>query len=396
MAVEVAAGWIKETVKQNWKIGILKDTSKPMLGLHGLHLAFRGLPNVEVVAHVDSNGENIQEKMRVTQARCHFIDYLEMLDCERPDIVVLCSRHPGDHFEQIKAAAEKGVHVYCEKPMTMSLSEADKIIELSEKYNVKICMAHPCRYGLAFRTMKKLIEAGEIGTPLKVYGKGKCDHRGGGEDLIVLGTHILDLQTFLFGEPECVMADISVDGRPVVKTDRSETIEPIGPVAGDNIFAYFRFPNDVRGVFETRKGLYDSERGITNMGISVVGTDGELTILFDDSQDRQLRISRRPTQPGEENCYETVALVEDRVIPAAKPLDYQFCYQADCPKTTLFPQANRFAVYDLMCAIEEDRQPVSNAYNARLAVEMIYGIYASHLSGKAISFPLIERNLPLI
>lgn len=382
-------------MRELWKVAIYKDTSKPMLGLHGLHLAFRGLPNVEVVAHVDSNPDNIQQKMEHTQTKCHYTDYLEMLDRERPDIVVLCSRHPQDHFEQIKAAAERGIHIYCEKPMTVSLAEADQIIGLVEKHNIKLCMAHPCRYGLAFRTMKKLIEAGEIGTPLKVYGKGKCDNRGGGEDLIVLGTHILDLQTFFFGEPECVMADITVDGRPIVKTDRTTTLEPIGPVAGDNIFACFRFPNDVRGSFETRKGLYDAERGFTNMGISVVGTAGELTMLFDDSRERQLRISRRPAQPDGESCYETVALSEDRVIPDAKPLDYSLSGRQDSPMAPIFLEANRFAVFDLMCAIEEDRQPVSNAYNARLAVEMIYAIFESHLSGRMIHLPLSNRSHPL-
>ncbi len=382
-------------IQKLWKIAIIKDTSKAMLGLHGLHLAFRGLPNVEVVAHVDSNPENIQEKMSYTQAKRHYIDYLDMLDSEWPDIVVLCSRHPCDHFEQIKLAAERGIHIYCEKPMTVRLSEADKIIELAEKYNVKICIAHPCRYGLAFRTMKKLIDAGKIGVPLSVYGKGKCDHRGGGEDLVVLGTHILDLKTFIFGEPECVMADITINGRPIVKTDHVETIEPVGPVAGDNIFAYFRFPNDVRGVFETRKGLYDIERGITNMGISVVGTAGELTMLFDDSQERSLRISHRQAQPNGENCYETVALVEDRIAQNAQPLDYSLSGNIDSPNITVFREGNRFAVLDLMCAIEEKRQPVSNVYNARLALEMIYAIYASGLSGQVVDLPLEIRSHPL-
>jgi predicted dehydrogenase len=382
-------------MKKIWKIGIFKDTSKPMLCLHGLHVAFRGLPNVEVVAHVDSNSENIQQKMNYTQAKRHYIDYLEMLDNEKPDIVVLCSRHPNDHFEQIKAAAQRGIHIYCEKPMTVNLCQADQIIDLAEKHNIKICIAHPCRYSLAFRTIKKLIDAGEIGVPLSVYGKGKCDLRGGGEDLIVLGTHILDLQTFFFGEPECVLADITVDGRSIVKTDRTETMEPVGPVAGDNIFAYFRFSNDVRGIFETRKGLYDLEHGFTNMGISVVGTKGELTMLFDDHRERQLRIRRRPVQPDGENCYETVALVEDRIIPDAELLDYSLCGQKDIPPAPFFLEANRFAICDLMCAIQEDRQPISNAYNARLTLEMIYAIYESHLSRQVVNFPLSNRSHPL-
>lgn len=378
-----------------WKVAIVKDTSKPMLGLHGLHTAFRGLPNVDVVAHVDSNTDDLETKMAFTQARRHYATLPETLAAEVPDIVVLCSRHPHDHLPQIEACAEAGAHVYCEKPMTASLLEADRIVEIAEGAGIRICVAHPSRYAPAFRTMKRMIEAGEIGRPLTVYGRGKCDHRGGGEDLIVLGTHILDLQAFFFGEPQHVYADISQDGRPITETDRTETVEPIGPAAGDSIFAHFRFPGDVRGIFESRRGLYDRPSGKTQMGITVVGTEGVLSARFDDYETRPLRISRGPGALEYGRCFEDVPLSEDRTIPGAEPLDYSLCGQRDIPSATFFLEANRFAAWDLICAIEEDRQPISSAHNARLTQEMIEGIYAAHLSGGKVEFPLQNRAHPL-
>jgi predicted dehydrogenase len=382
---------------RTWRVGIVKDTSKPMLGLHGLHTAFRGLPNVDVVAHVDSNSADLQEKMRYTGAQRHYAALSDMLAHECLDIVVLCSRHPYDHLDQIRAAADAGCHVYCEKPLSASLLEADRIVALAEQKQIRICMAHPARYALAFRTMKAMVEAGAIGTPVTIYGRGKSDHRGGGEDLIVLGTHILDLQTFFFGAPEYVSADVTVGGRPIVKTDRAETVEPIGPAAGDSIFATFRFPGDVRGIFESRRGLSDAASGLTHMGITVIGTEGALSMRFRDwgGPEARLRISRRPTPPEDDSCYEEVPLTEDRVIPDAEPLDYSLCSQKDIPAAAFFLESNRFAVWDLMCAIEENRHPVSNVYSARLALEMIYGIYASHLSRGVVTFPLEGRTHPL-
>ena len=53
------------------------------------------------------------------------------------------------------------------------------------------------------------------------------------------------------------------------------------------------------------------------------------------------------------------------------------------PHTQFFIGANHFAAWDLIRAIEEDRLPVSNIYNARKTLEMIYGIYASHLKAGA-------------
>lgn len=382
---------------RTWRVGIVKDTSRPMLGLHALHVAFRGLPNVKVVGLVDANPAGLPDMLRTMQASRHYLTLADLLDHDRPDIVVLCSRQPGDHLEQIRAAAQAGCHVYCEKPLTASLREADEIVALVEQAQIRLCVAHPARYALAFRTLKAMIEAGEIGTPVTAYGRGKNDHRGGGEDLIVLGTHILDLQTFIFGAPEYVIAEVTQEGRPIVKTDRRETDEPVGPVAGDNIFATFRFPGEVRGIFESRRGLADPTNYFSHMGLTVTGTTGTLSLRFRDYGPplAKLRISRRPTPPEDDACYEEVPLHESRVIPGAEPLDYSLCGQPDIPQAPFFLEANRFAVWDLMGAIEEARQPISNVYNARLAQEMIQGIYTSHLTKSWVTFPLADRTHPL-
>lgn len=380
-----------------WKVGIVKDSSEPMLGLHALHVAFRGLPNVEVVAHVDSNPVNIEKKMSFTQALRYYSDYLEMLDKEMPDIVVLCSRHPGDHLAQIKALAERGCHIYCEKPLTADLREADEIVKLVDEKHVKIGVAHPARYSLPYLTMKRMIESGEIGTPFTAYGRGKCDHRGGGEDMTVLGTHILDLQTFLFGAPQRVGSDVKTNGRSISKQDREKTVEPIGPTAGDDVYAYFDFPNGVRGVFESRRGLPGASSGIVQMGLTVAGSKGTLSMRFNDAATPacNLRLSRRLPPPEGETEFEEVPLTETRFIPGAKPLDYSLCGQPDIPYANFFLDANRFAVWDLMNAIEENRQPVSNVFNARTTLEMIYGVYASSLTKREIALPLASRAHPL-
>jgi predicted dehydrogenase len=214
--------------------------------------------------------------------------------------------------------------------------------------------------------------------------------------MIVLGTHIFDLQTFFFGAPEYVFADVTADGRPIVKTDRAKTVEPIGPAAGDEIFACFRFPGGVRGIFESKRGLREKSGGTTYMGIAVIGTKGTLTMRFEDASPRStLRISRRPGPPEHYSNFEDLPLTEYRTIPGAEPLEYSLCGQRDIPQATFFLESNRFAVWDLMRAVVEDRQPVSNIYNARLAVEMIQGVYASHLSRAAVRFPLTDRTHPL-
>lgn len=379
---------------KHWKVAIARDTAAPSLGLHGLHVAFNGLPNVETVGFFDSRADDLETVMAATGAKRHYRDYEQMLDVEKPDIVVLCSRHPDDHFPQIRTAAERGIHIYCEKPMSVRLKEADAIVELLEQKRITLCMAHPARYDAAFLQMKRMIEDGEIGRPLTIHGRGKCDHRGGGEDMMVLGTHILDLQSFFFGEPASVQAEVLIDGRPVHRQELVETVEPVGPAAGDDVFACFRFPCAVRGLFESRRAPVNPARQNTHMGIAVIGTNGTLSLRFDDRKDATLKVSRLPSPPDADACFEEVPVLDERSIPGAAPLDHSL-RGMHTPGASMFLKSNRYAVWDLMQSIEKDRQPVSNVYNARLTLEMICGVYASHLAGSVIRFPLAERNHPL-
>ena len=129
------------------------------------------------------------------------------------------------------------------------------------------------------------------------------------------------------------------------------------------------------------------------MGICVTGSKGMLSFRFADSQrePQPLRFSNAPCAPANESVVETIELKEERVIPGAAPLDYSL-WGGGGP---IFMEAGRFAFWDLMQAIQANRQPVTNIDDARAALEMIYGVYASHLAKSPIDFPLTERRHPL-
>ena len=385
------------------KVAVLNDTSEPSLGAHGLHTAFIGLPEVEIVALVDSNVENtaecIEPVMTQTRALRHYSELEVMLKNENPDIVVLCSRNPHNHFEQIKTCTAYGAHIYCEKPLCVTLTEAKEIINIVESNNIKFCIAHPAIYDLAHLTMKKMINEGAIGTPLTAYGKGKNDCRGGGEDLIVLGTHILSLQNYFFGAPHSVFSDITSNGKSATLSDvKKSQLEPIGPILGDNICAVFSYSDGIRFIFESCKKTDDRILDSIQMGLAVTGTKGIISLRFIDFPEPEpiLKINRT-TSPSEDcSNWEAIPLKDNREIPGALPLDYSLCGQRFVPKSKLFLQSHRFAAWDLICSIKEDRQPEASVYTAAMVVEMIQGIYSSHLSGKKIFFPLDKIKHPLI
>jgi len=369
------------------KVGIVYDTTQAGKGHHGTHLSFAGMPGVEQFL-ADPNHANLEPRLKKIGATRHYADYHEMLAQEKPDIAVVCSRLPGDHFDVIQAALGHDCHVLCEKPLTASLQEADMLVALAKAKGRKIAVAHLARYALVFRTMRRMIQQGAIGTPLTFYGRGKEDERGGGEDMMVLGTHILDLGAFFFGKPEQVSADVRVAGRPITASDRNRTTEPIGVCAGDSIWAGLRFPGGVNGVFESRRNLCT---GPVRMGVTVAGTEGTLSVRYD--QARALRLCRSTLPPEDEAHYEVVELLEDRVLPKGTvPIDYP---NYGPQPAHYFGDGNRFAALDLLQAIDEDRQPLCSLHDAVTTLEMIYGVYASSLERRTIAFPLEDRTHPL-
>ena len=143
-----------------------------MLRLHGLDTTLRGLPDVDVVAHIDSTPMT-SEKMTHTGARRHYATLADMLADEPPDIVVLTRAIPTTISSRFRR---------WRRPAAISTAAAgcrfagsrrdDRIVEGA----VKLCMAH--RAGPTVRTMKAMVEAGDrhAGDSLR---RGKCDHRGG-------------------------------------------------------------------------------------------------------------------------------------------------------------------------------------------------------------------------
>ncbi len=367
------------------RVAIVYDTATPGLGGHGTHLAFKGLPGVRTVALADSNSNGIADRLAKMGAERHYADYREMITTERPDVVVFGSRIPVGRLEQLEFAIANQCHILCEKPLAATLEEADRVVALSEAHGVKIAVAHLARHAQVFRAMKEKIKSGVIGRPLSFYGRGKEDHRGGGEDFAVLGTHILDLGCFLFDAPESVFADFSMQGRPLLPTDRLETAEPLGPVAGDELMAYYRFPNGVRGFFESRRGL--SASGV-RMGVTVAGTEGMLAVRYDD--DRKLRLCRSKFPPEDEACFEEQELPAEPDVPGAAPIDF-----ATIGYIPYFAINNRRAAWDLLNAIDEDRLPVASVHDAQMVLEMIQGAYASQFASRAITIPLKQRKHPL-
>ena len=253
-------------------------------------------------------------------------------------------------------------------------------------------MAHLARFAPTFRTMKKMVEAGEIGQVLTCYLRGKEDTRGGGEDMQVLGTHVLDAAAWIFGMPEQVYSEIRWQGRFLKADDLLTTTEPVGPCGGDEIFSLYRFRNGVNGIFESRRLI---ENGDQRLGITVCGSKGILTIRY--TGNRALRICRDFPVPMEDRSdFQEVPLPEEPEIPGSVKLEYEKL--GINPKVyyhLYFAENNRRAAWNLLQSIEGKETLTAGIDSALVSLEMITGAYQSALKHTPVSFPLQDRRHPL-
>jgi len=367
------------------RIGVVDYCRNQSRGGHGTHLAFAGLPNIEIVAVADPDPESRHASQRETGAPRQYAEWGELLDREEPDILCVCSRLPTQHLDVIVGAARAGCHIYCEKPLAISLADADRMVAATDTAGVRLAVGHLARYAAVFQAARELIGSGGIGRPLSVFCRGKEDDRGGGEDMLVLGSHLLDVARFFFGDPQWVFGHVTTGGRDFVREDACEPTEPVGTVGGDEVVALYGFADGGRGQFESRRGLDDG--GEVRMGITVVGSEATLAVRYDN--DRNLRIRRSP-RPGEEGGeFEIIPTPPTPDPPGARPL------KATNGIGGYFARNNRLAALDLLAAIEEKRDPLASGRDARWSLEMIHGAYASHLERRAMPLPLTDREHPL-
>jgi predicted dehydrogenase len=278
----------------------------------------------------------------------------------------------------VMACAELGCHVFLEKPMCQSLEQADEMIAAFEKRNLRLAIAHQTRHSPALAHAQEAIADGLLGDILELRGRGKEDRRGGGEDLMVLGTHIMDLMRFFASDARWCFAQVRDGGKPVTKDNVRDGAEGIGPLAGDEVHAVYGFGGATTGYFSTDRARHGASQ---RFGLQVCASKGILTMTTGAASEIWF-IEDPSRQPGRSQA------VWKRISSAG----------VDKPESLTDPDqrfGNRLIALDLIHAIETGVQPKGNMYDGRAALEMILAVYESHRLNGPVSLPLRNRKHPL-
>lgn len=167
--------------------------------------AYRRDGGALLVAAADPVGEAARAFAERFEVPRTYPDLAAMLAAEHPDIVSVCT-WPPDHAAPVLAAVGAGARgVLCEKPLAVTLPEADHMVEAATAAGTVFLVGHQRRLEPRYRLARERIAAGDIGEVIEV--QGTC-----GGDLLTDGTHLFDLARHLLGDPPArwVFAGIDV------------------------------------------------------------------------------------------------------------------------------------------------------------------------------------------
>ena len=353
---------------------------------HRLDTAF-DIDDVELVAIADHDPEGLADAGERLGVSRLYRDYRQMLEREKPDFVSIAPSWVTERVPMIEAAAAAGCHIYCEKPVAGSLAEVDAIVAACQSAQVKMAVAHQWRAMLPVQRIIKDVKAGKFGKLLRIRTRPKDDSRGGGEELLLHGTHLFDLMMAFAGEPRWASGHVTLNDRDATTDDTGQGNAPVGPIIGDSISAVFGFDNGVRGFFESTAGLaIPGESNFDNLyGLSLECERASLELR--EPGDVYIYPAPRVLPDIQDLAWERIWLPEWHDRPEHAP---------DLLRKNWLSIGNRTLARDLIDAAETDREPLSSIQMVRFVNEMVQGVYSSHLrSGCRIDIPLADCAHPL-
>lgn len=231
------------------------------------------IPQAKIVAVSDiyyEGAKKVAESLRIPNA---YEDYHEILNNPEIDAVLICSS-TDTHADIAVEAAEAGKHIFCEKPVDLTVAKIKKVIAAVEKAGVKLQIGFNRRYDHNFAEIKRLANDGKLGKlqTIKITSRDpeppSIDYvKVSGGIFLDMTVHDFDMARFIGGEVEEVYANAAVTV--------DEAIGEAGDV--DTALIALKFKNGAIGVIDNcRKACYGYDQRL-----EVFGTGGQASAAND-------------------------------------------------------------------------------------------------------------------
>ncbi len=286
-------------------------------------------------------------------------DYKEMIEKEDIDVVTIATES-GYHAEIAIYCMNKGKHVIVEKPMAMSIDDANKMIEVAKSNNVKLSVAHQNRFNKPVKKLREAVEGNKFGRIMNCTARilwrrddnyykqapwrGTWDLDGG--TLMNQCIHNIDLLQWMIGsEVERVYAECDTFRNPIEGEDFGAIV--------------IRFKNGAIGIVEGSAVVYPKNLEET---LSIFGTDG--TVVIGGLAVNELKTWRFDG-------------ADEEAVKKGLQVEIDSVYGKG--HTPLFR--------DVIEAINEDRKPYVSGEDAIVPLSIILAAYKSRKTGMPVKFP---------
>jgi predicted dehydrogenase len=265
------------------------------MGAHMLEALARH-PRAEVVAICDPVEERTEALAQKYEVRGTYLDFESMMEAETLDGV--CISTPNRlHAPMVRAAIERGLHVMCEKPLTLHTAEARDLLVLARAAGITHGTNFSNRPNPAVHFLKEQVDLGVLGRiyeahltyhqdwladPAAPYTWRNSREESGSGALGDIGSHVLDLARLFVGEVTAVSAHLGI-----VTPERVRPDGTVGDVDADDLaYMQFRFASGAHGllrVSRVARGRCDIRR------VELFGEKTSLVLEIDKDISRVLR-----------------------------------------------------------------------------------------------------------
>ena len=287
-----------------------------------------------------------------------YSDFEEMLDREKPDIVSVCTtaRIRSDIVQKVARAGVKAI--WAEKPISISLAEADEMVRVCNEEGVSLAVNCARRWNPFYSQARNIIDEGHIGNVLQVTAHAACG-------LSSNGSHLLDTVRFLAGgDVQWVLGEMQSD----------EAAESDSDIMGNG---YLVFDNGVRAFVRSM------EAGGATWDFDVIGEDGRIRTP-NDAQAWELTSMVAETFPPVENR-------RPGVRARRNPVMHQF------PWPTHMQGMGLTIVDDIISSFENGHPPKCSGEDALKALETAIAMRESHRRGFVrVDLPLDDRSMKIV
>lgn len=310
--------------------------------------------------------ENVLAKHGLEQdsSIARYTDYIKMLDEVKPTLVSIATES-GIHGQIALACIDRGIHVIIEKPMAMSMAEADLIIRRSREKHVKVAACHQNRFNVAVQKTRAALEAGRFGrlSHGSVHVRWNRN-RGYYTQAPWRGTWAQD--------GGCLMNQC-IHGVDLLRWMLGDEVEEVYGLTRQQFHDYLEAEDVGMAVLKFKNGAIGTIEGTTNVfpknleetlylfgetgTVKIGGTSTNNIDVWDFADETEDDQKNKGLQEATSNVYGN-------------------------GHTGLFA--------DMVQAIEEDRAPYIDAVAGRNALEIILAIYKSQKTGLPVKLPLTD------